>query len=361
MKRQTIASAKRGLLILIIGFVLTPIMCFAGQDGRIATVARADSGTVPARARTITTHLSAYARVEPITLVRLKALQAGIVTGFAILPGQTVKAGAVLGHLSGPAVASLLAARRAAVADVSAALSAAKKILVIERQKQAVRLTTQKIVYQAKAALARARARLDNAKSQLAAARASLVLKSPADGIVLAVNAAEGEQVRADQTILSVQPVGGLWLMARYYGADAAAIRVGMTGKFQPANGGPAIPVRVRTVIGPVGKDGGQRVGLFATVPVPLWVNGEAGSVTILGAKRTYVAVPSRALILDRGQWWVLVHTPQGDKPRKVVPGPSRGEWTFIEEGLKPGTEVVVENAYLKYHKNISQHYLPPY
>lgn len=326
----------------------------------IASFAQADSGTVPARTRTITAHFSAYARVEPITIVRLKAPQSGVVEGFAVLPGETVKAGTVLGRLSGPAVTSRLAARRAAVADASAAFSAAQKILAIERQKQAAHLTTEKSVYLAEAALVRTRSRLDNARSQLVAARDLLVLEAPADGIVLAVNIANGERIRENQTVLTVQPSGGLWLVARYYGADMAALRAGMTGKFQPAGDGAAMPVQVRTIIGPIGKDGGQRIGLAATVPSPHWTNGEAGSVTLDGAKRTYTTVPTRALILDRGRWWVLVHTPQGDRPRSVVPGPGRGSWTAIKQGIDPGTEVVVENAYLKFHKNISRHYQPP-
>ncbi len=326
----------------------------------ITSAAWADSGMVPARTLTITAHLSAYARVEPISVVRLRAAQSGVLEGFTVLPGQAVKAGAVLGHLSGPAVTSQMAARRAAVADAGASFSAAKKILTIERQKQAAHLTTEKSVYQAEAARSRAGARLANARSQLAATRDSLVLKAPADGTVLAVNAAAGERVRTNQTILTVQPSGGLWLAAEYYGPDAAAIRVGMAGEFRPASGGAAIPVRVRTIIGPLGKDGGQRIGLAATVPSPNWINGEAGSVTLAGAKQTCTAVPTRALILDRGRWWVLVHTRQGDQARQVVPGSSHGTWTTIEQGIDPGTEVVVENAYLKFHKNVSRNYQPP-
>jgi len=42
------------------------------------------------------------------------------------------------------------------------------------------------------------------------------------------------------------------------------------------------------------------------------------------------------------------------------VPGPARGWQTFIERGLEPGAQVVVENAYLEFHRGISKNYQPP-
>jgi membrane fusion protein, heavy metal efflux system len=320
--------------------------------------ARAGNGVVSVRECTITTRLEAYARVEPITILRLNAAQIGILTGLAVLPGETVKTGAVLGHLTGPAIKGLLAQRRTAVAGARGALTAAQKILASERQKRALHLTMQETFYQAEARLADAEARLDNARYQEQSVRESVILKAPVDGTVLSLNAADGEQLQAGQTILTLLPVGGLWLRARYYGSDASAVQVGMTGQFEPVGGVPAIPVKVRTIAGTVGPGGGQAIGLVATVSAPGWRNGEAGMVTIEGAKRTFVAVPTRALILDQGRWWVLVHTNHGNRPQEVIPGPSRGESTLIEQGLEPGAGVVVEDAYRKFHRDFSLHYL---
>jgi membrane fusion protein, heavy metal efflux system len=343
-----------GLLILWVG--LLPQVGFSGQN----VPGDLDAGVVAVQSRTIATRLSAYARVEPIALLKLNAAQAGIVSGITVLPGETVKAGTVLGHMTGPAVNGLMAQRRSSVEAADAALTAAEKTLAIARQKEAAHLSTQQAVYHAKADLAKARAALENARSQLQSARDSIVLKASVEGTVLTVNAAEGEQVQAGQRILTLQPKNGLWLMARYYGSDALAVRIGMTGQFEPAQGGAAIPVRVRSVIGPVGPDGGQAVGLFATVPAPPWRNGEAGRLTLSGAKETFVAVPTRALILDQGRWWVLVRRENGNQRREVVPGPSEGTSTLIKKGLEPGARVVVENAYLEFHRDVSRRYQPP-
>ena len=344
------------MLLLILWFVLFPQAGLSRQNEPMDL----DTGVVATQSRTITTRLSAFARVEPITLLKLNAAQPGIVSGMTVLPGGTLKAEAVLGRLTGPAVDGLLAKRRSSVEVAKAALTAAEKIITGEHQKLAVRLTTQKEVYQAEADLAKARAGLDEARAQLLSMRESIVLRAPVDGIVLTVNAADGEQVQAGRTILTMQPKGSLWLMARYYGSDALAVRVGMTGQFEPAQGGTSIPVMVRTVIGPIGPDGGQAVGLAATVPAPLWLNGETGQATLSGAKRTYEAVPTRALILDQGRWWVLVRTKNGNQRRKVVPGPSEGASTLIREGLEPGDRVVVENAYLEFHRDFSRQYQQP-
>ena len=69
------------------------------------------------------------------------------------------------------------------------------------------------------------------------------------------------------------------------------------------------------------------------------------------------VAIPTRALILDRGKWWVMVHTPHGNHPRQVTPGPARGWNTFITHGLPAGSQVIVNNAYLLFHASIAEHY----
>ena len=186
------------------------------------------------------------------------------------------------------------------------------------------------------------------------------MLRAPVDGRVLAVDAANGERMAVGQPIITMQPAHRLWLKAVYYGADAPMIQAGMTGRFVPADGSHPIQVKVSTVFGTLAPDGGEGVGLVAMGPASAWRNGEFGKLTLNGPARSLVAVPTRALILDQGKWWVMVHTATGDHPQEVIPGPTRGWQTFIAHGLEPGTEVVVDNAYLEFHRSISQRYQPP-
>jgi RND family efflux transporter MFP subunit len=340
---------------------LATIWCAFGVAALLApgAVCRADKDYVVARPQVVIAHFQAYARVGPVAVMPLRAATAGVVSGLKVLPGDSVRAGQKLAELGGPEVAALLAQREAAAKSAQADLASAQKSLAIQRQNVAVRLSTQQTLLQAESAAADAKTRLESAQATLRALRQLIEVTSPTDGTVLTIDAADGERVDTGQSLLTLQPASRLWLKADYYGADIGAVHVGISGEFFPL-GGAAIPVKVSSIFGPLKPDGARSVGLFATTPTPRWLNGEFGTLKLNGGKRSLPAVPTRALILDRGQWWVLVHTPKGDHAQAVTPGPARGWQTFIEKGLKPGDQVVAENAYLEFHRSISKTYQPP-
>ena len=90
------------------------------------------------------------------------------------------------------------------------------------------------------------------------------------------------------------------------------------------------------------------------------WLNGEPGTVSLNAPQRQLVSVPTRALILDQGKWWVMVHSAKGNSPETVVPGSTLGWNTFLESGLAPGTKVIVDNAYLLFHASIAEQFQIP-
>jgi RND family efflux transporter MFP subunit len=320
----------------------------------------ADTNCVTAQSQIVTNQFAAYAQVEPISVLPVRAVQAGLVVGLEIVPGAAVHAGQKLAELGGPEIASLLAQDEAAVRSAQTNFAGTRKSLAVQRQELTSHLSTQDTVSQAQSAVAQAQANLDTAQTQLRALRQTITLQAPVDGVVLAVSATDGERVSPGETLLTLQPADKLWLKAVYYGTDAAAIQTGMTGQFSPADGGEPIAVKVRAVFGALTPAGGESVGLLAAASAPSWLNGEFGAVTLNGPVQELVAVPTRALILDQGQWWVLVHSATGNRPQVVTPGPARGWQTFIKRGLEPGAEVVVENAYLEFHQGISKNYQPP-
>ncbi len=324
-----------------------------------ATAAPAPSGWVRVRAQRFTPHYRAYARVAPISLLPVRAPVAGQVSHLAVRPGDHVTARQPLLHLSGPRFDAMLARRRSALDEADASLRAARKSLTVERQKRRSHLSTRRRVAEAEAAVSKARAAVTGAQAALKAAQAARRLRAPLAGTVVSVPAADGERVNAGDRLLTLQPAHALWLRATYYGSDLAAIHPGMRGRFMPADGGKDIPVRVRSVFAQQ-RDGGQGIGLEAVGSPPHWVSGEAGTVELNGAARGAVAVPSRALVLDQGQWWVLLRGPHGARRQAVTPGPSRGEKTFVLGGLKPGEQVLATHAYLTFHRQVSRHYEPP-
>lgn len=313
-----------------------------------------------AKAQTMPREIVGYATVEPRSVLRLRAGVAGTVANLTAQPGDTVAADAVLGRLSGSSIDALLAARRAALTGAEATLKSALEELTTERQKFANRLSTRTAVARAAAALSNAQAERDSAQAASSAAEDMASIRAPQAGRVLTVDAYVGQRVGADETVLTLLPANGLWLRATVYGTDADAVSAGTPGQFAPASGGASIPVKVRAVVGAVRSDGGQIVNLEPIAATPGWAAGETGTVTIDAGTLSGVVVPNRAVVLDQAKWWVLVHTAKGEVPQEVTPGPSRGGLTLITQGLAPGNAVVVENAYLEFHRGISERYQPP-
>ncbi|MGC8535984.1 MAG: efflux RND transporter periplasmic adaptor subunit [Rhizomicrobium sp.] len=302
------------------------------------------------RVQQVRERFSAYGEVEPIAVSKVSAVEAGVIERL-VLPGEKVKAGQELAIIGGIEAQSLLARERSALRAAAIRLSA-------DRLKQNARLVTRQQVAMAEAAYQAAR-------GQLKVARATLTLRAPVSGEVLAVDVSDGERVAAGQHLLTLQ-TGRLWLKAAYYGEDGLAIHPGMTGWFDPVSGAP-IAVRVQTIARALSADGGEAVVLKPVLAhhqalgiAAFWRNGVWGKVRLDGAVQRMVAVPSRALILDRGRWWVMVLTPAGERRREVLPGPTRGWMTLIAQGLAPGTRILVQNAYLAFHQDIAQRYTPP-
>lgn len=317
-------------------------------------------GTVVAQAVSITPHLKAYAQVEPISALPLNAAETGVVSGLSAAPGTHVRAGERLAFLRGPSIESVLLQDQADLRGARAQLSAAQKSLTIQREQIRVHLSTRKQVHQATSAVAQAQATVDNAQSRLKAVREMASITAPAEGIVVALNSSNGELVSAGQPVVTIQPRQSLWLRASYYGANLDAIHTGMTGVFRPSDGSRPIPVRVRAISGVAGPGGGESVTMTPLCSGVQWLNGEFGAVTLNLPATKMVSVPTRALILNQGRWWVLVHTSHGNRPQEVVPGPVHGWNTYLVRGLVSGSQVVVKNAYLLFHASIAEQYQMP-
>jgi RND family efflux transporter MFP subunit len=320
----------------------------------------AANGVIPAERREVAPTFEAYAQVEPIRTLTVSAPMAGVLSQLKAVPGDTVKTGALLVRIGGPQAAAALESAQAQVVRARAALKLADRTLDIARAKQREHLATRQAVYGAKAALADAKAQMQSAQTRLNALRTSTTIRAPTDATVLSVLASNGEYVTEGAALLGLQATGELWLRAVYYGRDAAALRVGLKGEFKPADSSNAIPVRVQNILAPARPDGGRGVMLTPIDPSADWYSGEVGSVRLEGDKRAWVAVPTEAVIMDQGRWWVLVQDEHGERSLQVTPGPAIDGWTLINTGLAPGTPVVVADAYLRFHRDFARRYQQP-
>ncbi len=344
------APRRRFYRPLLASILISAVVCACAQSPE----------TITSRSVSYTPRLRAYAQVVPIATIPINAPQEGVLTHLRVVPGTRFRAGQILATLTGPSMQNLLLQDRANLRSARAQLYAAQKSLAIQKQQLRAHLSTRQTVQMASSTVAKAQATLDNAQSQLSAVRRMAAIIAPSAGTVLALDSSSGELVAANQPILTFQPSRGLWLRATYYGTDITSIHPGVTGVFQPSSGGPSIPVRVRAVSGVIAPNGGESVFLAPIHTAPQWLSGTFGSVSLNLPTRQMIAVPTRALILNHGTWWVMVHTPHGDRPQQVTPGPAHGFYTYLTRGIAPGTQVIVDNAYLLFHADITDHFEIP-
>lgn len=329
----------------------TALAIFIAGAGRAST---APVTWIVARSATQTPEVSAFASVQSSGIITIAPSQDGNVTALDVLPGETVEAGQIIARLSGPQAEAASVQAAAALASAQATQSADEEALSIERQKLQQHLSTNQLVGQATSALAAARAQTATAQANVNMLQEARTLRTPLTGVVQSVAVANGDVLTAGQVVATVQPGTGSWLKAVFYGDVVPA---GATGTFTPSTGANPVKVRLRGAFGISQLDGGVPVALVAARPL---VPGAFGTVRLDLPARTVTLVPSEALILDKGQWWVMVHTPEGDQPVQVTPGPASGYETVIKSGLQPGEKVVAVNAYLLYHRGISALYQPP-
>ncbi|MDE8347013.1 MAG: HlyD family efflux transporter periplasmic adaptor subunit [Acidocella sp.] len=307
----------------------------------LVLTAQAPAGWVTVRATQQAPILSGFASVQPGTPVTITAQQAGVLTSLSITPGESVRPGQSIGLLGGPQIA-------AALATAEGASNAANASLAAERGKFADQLST-------KAAVAQAEAAAKAARADLAALRAATSLQSPVAGQVQSLAAGPGASLQPGQAIAVVQPAAGAWVKAVLYGPQAVTLSPGMAARFIPADGAPAVAVTLRGVQG-AQPDGGL-VLAFSGADLPL---GEAGTLSLSLSSRPVLLVPSEALVLDDGRWWVMLHDAKGDHAVQVVPGEAEGAQTPILSGLAAGDQVIVQDAALLYHRGIAAQYQPP-
>lgn len=315
-----------------------------------------DVVTMPAVQKRVVTTVSAPARVQAASNTVLSASTAGIVSGLRVLPGETVQPGQTIAHLTGPTVSAESARLAGDVKSAQIRVSAATQAATIEQQKFDEQLSTRDTV-------ARVRAELDTARQQLVAAQsanrsyASLATIGASEpGVVTAVTAADGQYVSAGQALVTVASSRGLHVVANFYGRDATVVTAGMKGEFLAEGTDAPLGVVVQRATWSVAAPGQLEVWLNA-LPGRTLVAGTVGTVSLTTSGDKRLAIPSAALVLDGGQWWVLVHDKGGNHRRHVVPGPADGGWTSIVQGLSQDERVVVQDAYLLFHQDFATRY----
>ncbi len=326
--------------------ILVPGVCLAAGPA---------VSTVRVRPRSAPPGYTLFARVEPVHVLVVRAASTGTLDGLTVRPGDRVRAGERLARLGGPTYRAAFDSSRARLTAAKRGIRLARDRLKATRSRYPV-LSNRLTLDQSILALTHAEANLVNARARFAALKAEGTIDAPVAGTVSDVLASNGDRVGAGDGIVDMHSDGSLWLRGAVYGGAVRAVRRGMRGTFRPTGGGRAIPVRVTHLI-PSDINDGLGVAFVPTAKTPQWFDGESGLVSLQRQTSAELAVPTGALVLDHGHWWVVEVSKHKFIPVRVKPDGSRGGWTWIAAGVKPGEQVVSSGAYRIFHRNFSKRY----
>jgi cobalt-zinc-cadmium efflux system membrane fusion protein len=184
----------------------------------------------------------------------------------------------------------------------------------------------------------------------------ALVVRAPADGIVLEMHAVPGELVKPDESIVTVGDVSSVWVWADLYEEQlgrvldaqrAGKLRAEIAVKAFPEASfpgsvdfvGPTMDERTRTVkvrVAAANPDAKLRAGMFASVRIFLPGQEEA------------LAVPRAAVLSDEGRSFVFVHH-HGEYwvRRPVEAGRKWLDWIEVKGGLGGAETLAADGAFL--------------
>lgn len=168
-------------------------------------------------------------------------------------------------------------------------------------------------------------------------------------GVVTQIGARPGAQVTPGQSIVTIQGLGQVLVVADVPEASLASVHVG-----QPAEiSFPAYAADIRhgvvDYIYPSFNAQARTARVRITLPNPglKLKQGMFANVTLQGTGGMAIVVPSEAVI-DTGRRQVVVVKRNGSfVPQEVRIGRDYDEWTEIVSGLQPGEEVVASGQFL--------------
>jgi Cu(I)/Ag(I) efflux system membrane fusion protein len=172
---------------------------------------------------------------------------------------------------------------------------------------------------------------------------------SRTSGVVTRIGARPGAQVSPGQSIVTVQGLGQMLIVADVPEATLGSVHVGQPAEISfPAYAG---EVRKGTVdyIYPSFNAQTRTARVRVTLPNPglRLKQGMFANVTLQGTGGTAIVVPSEAVIDTGRRQVVIVKRGGAFIPQEVQIGRDGDEWTEVISGLEPGQEVVASGQFL--------------
>lgn len=288
-------------------------------------------------------------------VAKIYPMVSGTINGVKAMLGDYVSAGQPLGVIR----SSEMAGYSNDLVSAQTNLQVAKRNLEATQDMAKSGLSSDKDVLAAQAAYTQAQSELNRITSVLkingGGTQGEYVVKSPVSGFIVEKNVTDNMAIRPDNAndMFTVSDLKNVWVWANVYESNINDIHPGdqvnvttlsypgrvFTGKIDkilnvldPSNK----VMRVRVVL--QNADYALKPEMFASVTVTNPENKQA------------ICVPSRALIFDNSQYYVLVYKSAGDvqiTPVQVLN--TLGDKTYISAGVQPGQVIIGSQALLIY------------
>jgi Cu(I)/Ag(I) efflux system membrane fusion protein len=168
-------------------------------------------------------------------------------------------------------------------------------------------------------------------------------------GVVTTIGARPGAQVGLGQSIVTIQGLGQVLVIADVPEASMGNVHVGQPAEISFSAYAGEVRRGVVDYIYPSLNAQSRTAQVRITLPNPggRLKSGMFANVTLHGAGGMAVVVPSEAVI-DTGRRTVVIVRRGGSfVPQEVRTGRDYDQWTEIAAGLKPGEEVVASGQFL--------------
>jgi cobalt-zinc-cadmium efflux system membrane fusion protein len=290
-------------------------------------------------------------------VIKIFPVISGQVSDIKVMTGDYVKKGQVLAVIKSSEMASFSNDYVTAKSNLDIAkksLDAANDMFKSGLASQKDQLAAQEGYNQAVSAFEKSKRILNLYGGSMAG---EFTVKSPIDGFIVDRQVNNNMMIRADNSggMFTVTDLKNVWVMANVYESDISFVKMGdtvnITTLSYPGKIFRGKVDRIMNVLDPSNKVMKLRI-VLANPGYLLKPEMFASVVVNITENKKMISIPSRALIFDHSQYYVLVYKSPSDitiRPVQVLN--TVGDRSFITEGLKVGERLISTDALLIYQE----------
>lgn len=290
-------------------------------------------------------------------VIRIYPTISGQVSDIKVMLGDYVKKGQALAMLRSADMAGFsndLAQAKSNVEIAKKSLDAANDMYKSGLASQRDQLTAQETYNQAVAALQKAQRVLNLNGGSL---NGDYVVRSPIDGFIVEKQINNNMMIRTDNaaSLFTISNLKTIWVIANVYESNIANIKTGdsvqVTTLSYPGKIFYGKVDKIMNVLDPTNKV--MKLRIVLPNPGYLLKPEMFASVIIRNTEnKKMISIPSKALIFDHSQYYVLIYKSPSDitiRPVQVMN--TVGDRSFISDGLTEGEKLIGTQALLIYQE----------